>query len=444
MIRKVIGLVLCILSLNAHAQVETIKVVSYNLMWYKTSSPPCNHSRTAAQRDADLQTIVSYLSPDIMVVQELGTAAVNPLVLLTDVFNVNGVSHYQRAGNSGGGSSIGNMLFYNKDKLVLETQQALSLNSQNAPLVRLIDFYHLYVKDQGLGTPGVDTVWMTIGVAHLKAGSSSSDISQRDLATEAVMEFLDNGYIIKGSGTNADTLSISDNILFAGDFNVKSASAGALQNLVNYGPNPSISLKDPISQLGAWNNNNSFANYHTQSTHANSLGCFSGGGMDDRFDLILSSDAILNNAAGLNYIGYQAVGQDGGSCCGGDLNTTTNFSINSTVAGALFNFSDHLPVEIELEATVSGIGISEEELIANSWSLNNPFTSVLNLRFKDKLQNIPLEIALINLRGELIGQWSNESQNEMEIATSGLAAGMYLLQLSDGKHFLQTRKVVKR
>lgn len=431
MLKGFIGLILCALSLQSLAQTESIKVVSYNLMWYKAGSAPCNHSRSSSQRDADLQTIVQYLAPDVMVVQELGNAPVNPLVVLGDIFNVNGVSHYARAGSSNNSSSsLVNMLFYNSDKLELVSQDFINLDINNSPLIRVIDFYRLYVKDPGLGTPGIDTVFFTIGVAHLKAGNSSGDASERARATAAVMQYID-----QNVG--------DDNVLFAGDFNVYSANQTAFQNLVNYSTNPAISFNDPENQLGSWNNNSSFANYHTQSTHSNSQGCFSGGGMDDRFDFILVSDAIENNTDGLTYSNYQAIGQDGSSY-NGNLNTSSNFNVNSTVASALYNFSDHLPVEIELEASVSGIGLSPYELKQQAWQVVNPFQDQISLRFKGLLANRSVEVKLLGLNGQILGEWNTQGENEFEIASAHLPSGIYLLQVKEGDRFMETRKVIKK
>ncbi len=431
MLNRLIVLIFGVLSLQSLAQTENIKLVTYNLMYYKTGTAPCNHNRSAAQRDADLQTIVSYLAPDVMVVQELGNNPVNPLVMLQDIYNVNGVSLYDRAGSSNNSSSgLVNMLFYNTDKLVLESQDFINLDVNQAPLVRVIDFYRLYVNDPGLGTPGVDTVFFTIGVAHLKAGNSAGDADERARATAAVMEYIDQNVS-------------DDNVLFAGDLNVYSANQTAFQNLVNYNSNPSISFEDPINQIGAWNNNSNYANVHTQSTHAGSSGCFSGGGMDDRFDFILASSAIMDNNDGLNYVSYQAVGQDGSSY-NGNLATSTNFSVNSTVATALYNFSDHLPVEIELEARVSGIGLEPWYRAKNQWTFNNPVKSKLSLQFKNEFSKLPLQIRVTNLSGQEMGTWTTSGQSEFNIDCNAWPSGVYLLQLSDGKEFLETRKVIKR
>ena len=415
------------ISFGLFGQTENIELVSYNLMYYKTSSAPCTHSRTSTQRDNDLKNIISYLAPDIFVAQELGTAAVNPLVMMADILNVNGVTHFQRAASSNNSSSsLVNMLFYNKDKLVLMGQDKIEFDLNNVPLIRVIDFYHLYVKDQGLGTPGVDTVFLSIGVAHLKAGNSSSDATQRGRATAAVMDYIED--------------LNHDNVLFAGDFNVYNSNESAFQNLVNYSPNPSISLNDPINQLGSWNNNSNFSTVHTQSTHSSSNGCFSGGGMDDRFDFILCSDAIINNSAHLNYVSYRTVGQDGGSY-NNSLSTNNNTDVPSSIASALYNFSDHLPVSMELEAKVSGIGISENEIKRGAWSFSNPSMNELNIYFKDILRKDKSAIEIMDLQGRTVYRQNLNGETELHVSCNEWTKGLYLIRLSQAQ-WSETRKVV--
>ncbi len=53
-----------------------------------------------------------------------------------------------------------------------------------------------------------------------------------------------------------------------------------------YWDNTNYRFHDPLNQLGEWGSNEDYAALHTQSTHSGSEdACFSGGGMDDRFDL---------------------------------------------------------------------------------------------------------------------------------------------------------------
>lgn len=427
MYKSVLTFLIVALSLQGVAQVESIKVMSYNLMWYKTNSAPCTHTVSSSQRDNDLKNIVAYANPDILAVNEFGATSVNPLIVMADILNVNGITHFERAGsNFAGNSSIANMLFYNKDKLGLHFQDAVSLDLNSFPIIRPIDYYELYVKDAALGQPGIDTAFIGIFVAHLKAGNGSSDRAERDRATAAVMNYIDSNVTI-------------ENILFAGDLNVYTSSESAFQNLVNHSTNPGRSFNDPENQLGSWNNNSNFANVHTQSTHSSSSGCFSGGGMDDRFDFILSSDAVINNTHKVAFTDYYALGQDG-SFFNGSI-SSNNVSVPSYISSALYNFSDHLPVIMELEAAVSGLGQNEKEL-KESWSVVNPAIGSIKIRLSGILSEEKVTFRVLDLSGKIVAQSSTKGNNNASINCSYWPKGVYLLQLSSEQGYQEARKVI--
>lgn len=425
-------LILAFLSLGLWAQSVPIKLMNYNLMYYKAPSTPCNHSRSGAQRDSDLKTIVQYVQPDILSVVEMGSNPINPPVITSSILNTDGVNHYQSANfTSSPFSSLANMLFYNDEKLALHSQSTVDMDPSNVPLIRLVDFYRLYVKDGGHGQAGVDTTWLTVGLVHFKAGSSSSDRTEREKAARAIMRHIEN--------------QVGDaNVVLTGDFNMRSSSESAYQTMVNYS-NATARLEDPIQRSGNWNNNSNFATEHTQSTHSSSRGCFAGGGMDDRFDQFLVSSPIMSGNADLPYQRYNALGQDGGSF-NGPLNRSTNFEVNSTIANALYNFSDHLPVIMEVNAQVSGIGLRDYQYLEQNLEVVNPFSERLKLRLPEGPRR-PLQVRVHNLAGQKILQapWSaGPYQQNWSIDTQGLAEGIYLLRLEQANGAIITRKIIKR
>jgi hypothetical protein len=108
---------------------------------------------------------------------------------------------------------------------------------------------------------------------------------------------------------------------------------------------------------GNWHENSGYGIYHTQCPCLTTGGggdCpsgFSGGGLDDRFDFWLSSYSLrdgegLDLLLGLNYITY---GQDGQhynmAVNGGGFNN----AVGITVANALHDAADHLPVIATLQ-----------------------------------------------------------------------------------------------
>jgi hypothetical protein len=430
---KVGLLVLSLGFMGLNAQVEDVKIMTYNLLFYKASEAPCTHNRTPAQRDQDFSTIVASVNPDILCVNELGEGVVNPILINNNVLNVNGINHFASANSTNNSSSrIVNMLFYNQDKLTLQSQFSLQRDLNNFPIIRVIDFYRLYLNDAGLGSPGVDTVFFTVAVMHLKAGASTSDQNQRENAAKAVMNYIENNVT-------------DDNIIVTGDFNIRSSNENAYQEFVNYS-NATVALNDPINTPGTWHNNSNFATVHTQSTHSSGTGCFSGGGMDDRFDFSLISDAINAGSDNLNYQDYYAYGQDGSSF-NGNLNTNSNFSVNASVAAALYNFSDHLPVILELEANVSGIGLNETNYWQQTLQIANPFKRNLELNFKNNttLQNI--EVSVIDLTGRPVLQKNIKTIKpgaQIKFNSATWAPGIYLLSIVKNNKVVETRKLIKR
>lgn len=146
---------------------------------------------------------------------------------------------------------------------------------------------------------------------------------------------------------NAAALGAGANFVFAGDFNFGSDNEAGYGNLL-------ATSNDPLG-LPSWPNS-SVSEHLTQSTRTTNL--FDGGatgGNDDRFDLQLVSDNLLDGE-GLSYLGptstglgslshsYQAFGNDGVSYNQAINNIYTGRSQSASVLDALHAFSDHLPV----------------------------------------------------------------------------------------------------
>ncbi|MCF0206477.1 MAG: hypothetical protein HUK15_03520, partial [Bacteroidales bacterium] len=185
----------------------------------------------------------------------------------------------------------------------------------------------------------------------------------------------------------------NDNFIVCGDFNIYAASEPAFQKLVNPSYLP-IAFYDPVNKMGDWNNNWNFAEVHTQSTRSgNGDDCFSGGGMDDRFDFILMSGSIINGTKGITYSdgSYWAVGQDGNRF-NGSINSPSNYSLPSDVVSALYNMSDHLPVVAELSFGEVGFASLATD---NSFEviMQNPVTEELQFRLRTEIpRNVSVSV----------------------------------------------------
>jgi hypothetical protein len=196
---------------------------------------------------------------------------------------------------------------------------------------------------------------------------------------------------------------------------------------------------------GDWNNNSSYSDVHTQSTHAGNNGCAASGGMDDRFDFILISQDILKGSKKIKFISdsYWAVGQDGNHFNQSLTDPPANISVPPDVLNALYHNSDHLPVTLKLLADDNlGVSSSVSEI---ELELVNPFHNELkiNIHYKDKTE---ITIALFDLSGKFqitkdITLHSGRTQ--VNLPASKLEPGFYILRIKDGNKVLKSKKVIK-
>lgn len=325
------------------AQVQNIRVMQYNLMYYTEQtiydcSPSTNNLAT---KDAAFKTIVDYVLPDVITVNEIGSNVSYADRIVNNVLNTNGRDYYRHSvlTNYSGGS-IANMLFYNSQKLAFYSHFYI------ATVNRDINGYKMYYITPNLANG--DTVFTTFILAHLKAGSDASNVQKRYSQVVQLM-------------AKIHSMGGYENYCLSGDFNLYGASESAYQHLINYGNNM-YKFYDPINREGEWNNNYSFRDIHTQSTHAdNSNACFSSGGLDDRFDFILVSPAVYYGSRKVSIVSnsYHAVGQDGNHF-NKSINFLENDEVPSAVANALYNMSDHLPVVMDLAVDITPLSISEQ------------------------------------------------------------------------------------
>jgi hypothetical protein len=149
--------------------------------------------------------------------------------------------------------------------------------------------------------------------------------------------------------------------LLCGDLNMSKSQEGGFQQLLNFS-NSTIRFYDPENQLGNWSSNGTFAAMHTQSTRdaLTNDGCYSGGGLDDRYDHILVNQTALTSSARMRYLpgSLKPVGNDG-LHFNVAINIGTNNSVPGNVLTALYEVSDHLPVVADFEVSRLGIGVNE-------------------------------------------------------------------------------------
>ncbi|MGD1843990.1 MAG: T9SS type A sorting domain-containing protein [Salibacteraceae bacterium] len=412
---------------------DTLRVMHYNLLNYGNFTSSCTSTNNAlADKDVHLTTICNYVKPDILTVNEMGDNNVYGNRILANVLNTGSKTSYEKGDFTNNGfSSIVNHIFYDSDKLTLARQEFVDKDLSNSNIVRVLDIYTLYYNDPNLATT-LDTTFLHVVVVHLKAGSSNSDRVDRDASTEALMAHL-------------DAKDLRGNYILCGDFNARSSTEDGMQNLLTH-PNEQFRFLDPINQLGSWNNSSAFAQYHTQSTRT-SGGCFSGGGMDDRFDLILANSHVINDSANISIVpgSYDALGQDGNRF-NGTINSPSNASVPVGVANALFEMSDHLPVIVDLK--FSGLVTGDAELDAQGTSVvfTNPVMDDWNLQIAN-FKGTVATLELFTLTGQRVFTEQVPANGDQRLiyrdAFPDLPAGTYVVRLYNENGWSWASPVVK-
>ena len=406
---------------------DTLTVMHYNLLYYGITTSFCNNQNNNVDlKDQYLSNIIDFVRPDIFTVNELGRGQDNANRILDNVMNVVGNNRYSAASYTNTtNSTIVNMLYYDHNKFSLYFEAVV------ANLMRDINLYTLYYNDQEMLAAG-DTIFLTAIVAHLKAGGAAEDQQTRTAEAQAVMDYI-NANNMKG------------NLLFLGDFNMGSSFEQAFQH-ITYHPNEAIRFYDPINQPGQWYNNPNFAPYHTQSTRSGSHDCFVSGGLDDRYDLILASRAVMQGYYGLQYIdgSYKALGQDGNRFHQSVIYRANN-SAPQVIIESLYWMSDHLPVVMKMRT--DQITAGQQPLLASIPSIrfNNPAREHLNLQARQSATG--LDIAIFSLTGEKVRAWTGldlMAGEGQSFELSGLQPGVYLIRAL-GKDILPfSAKLIKQ
>jgi hypothetical protein len=257
-------------------------------------------------------------------------------------------------------------------------------------------------------------------VTHPKAGSGADNESRRFATMQTIMNYVSDHYA-------------NENVMIMGDFNMYRASESGYQVLTKNYSNYEAIFVDPLwdeDGVGAWNNNSYFARFHTQSTRDFDTDCFSSGGLDDRFDMILVSDEISMCENKIQYIdqSYYAVGNDG-LHFDQSINQNGNSAVPADVAQALFEASDHLPVSLKLR--IQGNVSVEENMISDFRVYPNPTNAQLTVSAKG-------DYRISNLLGQtlLMGNLAGASQ---QIDISNLPNGLYFISVGG-----VTKKFVKQ
>ncbi len=308
------ALLLGLVTAPAHA----LRVVTWNILHLPSSS------------QSSMRLVLAAIDPDVIVCQEVDNTT-DVSAFLNNVLNGAGGPGGFAVATFTNGFDSDNALFYRPAKV---TFAGASAHADIATSLRQIDRWTL-----GLNGYASAESQFTVYTMHLKAGSSSSDQNQR----------LGETMLLRA---NANQLPGGTHFLYTGDFNIRSSSEAAYQQMVGSQADNDGRAFDPINAPGNWNNNSFFAQIHTQSPHSNNASAPPGaatGGVDDRFDQILVS-ASLDDLEGFAVLPgtYHTYGNDG-LHFNADINDPPTIPEGAAIANALHTASDHLPVVVDFQ-----------------------------------------------------------------------------------------------
>jgi hypothetical protein len=429
----------------SYAQVDTIRLMSYNVLYYG-DNPACQGPHS--QSHNYLKTIVSYASPDVLGIVKAEaipmfagdnsgsahTGFADSILYYALNAAFPGRYNYCTLKNVSGADNI-SILFYDQTKLGYD---GVVCNYTN-----ITDFttHKLYYRDPLLATTH-DTVFLYITLNHTNSGSSSSDASIR--ASQI------NGYMAQIQSS----FSTLPNYVNMGDFNTHNSMEACYQTLVNPS-NPAYRMYDPpfspdgsVAYPADWDNNPaSYASYLTTSTRQSSSipnSCGSSGGGKSWYDHIFLSGPIVNNLRGMRYIShsYKTLGNDGHRTGISINDAPTNTAVPATVADALFQMSNKYPVMADLAIySLDPSGIAST-IANNNLRVMSPIEHDLIFTAPSQLIGTSATISLCDMTGRLVFEQMLPSLKCDNNIPMNLRPGAYLFRCTESNGMVIAHQMV--
>ena len=319
---RALALVCTAALLAAAAPAHALRVATWNLLAYD----PGNGGVTP--RQASFRTVMAAMLPDILISQETNSSAAKDSLLM-NVLNVVEPGQWTAQWvnvNSGEGMGV----YWKPAQCAISSIGAFATSGPRLVLTCV-------VKPAGYRTnPG----WFRLYSFHLKAGNGS--ITPAD-STRRRLECTD----IRNTINSVSQTVVGPNFLIGGDTNFYGAWEGGYIRLTESQANNDGRCKDFLNMPGTWQDNSLYKLYDTQCP---CLTCptvpgitFSTGGLDDRLDMLLSAYSV-QDGQGLEMLSHTAYGNDGLHFNVSVNSDNYNGAVGLTIANALYNASDHLPV----------------------------------------------------------------------------------------------------
>lgn len=385
----------------------THKIMSYNALNYPGS--------TATERNPYFATVISNANPDILVMQEM-TSQTGVNGFLTNVLIP--INSNYTAGTFLDGPDTDNAIFFKSDLFTFISNTAISTTLRN------ISEFKLVYKSTN------DT--LRIYSVHLKASTGSTNEQQR-LAEVTLLRNI------------TDALPSNKNYLVCGDFNFYGSTEPAYQKLLDQ--TTTGYFIDLVNLTGIWNNS-AYALYHTQSTRIRQFGGGATGGMDDRFDMILFSQALVDSG-GITYVPntYSAYGNDG-LHYNDSINRPPNIAVGQQIADALEYTSDHLPVIASFKfvaiTSVQNVSDNIPDKFVLYQNYPNPFNPITTISY-DLPTNDFVTLKIYDVLGNEITTLIKEEQragfHKIDFNATSLSSGMYLYSLQSNNKTLTNKMI---
>lgn len=372
-------------------EMDTCRFMNYNVL---------NFDNTGNSKEQYLREVIDSMRPDVLIVQELielsGANRFRDSVILK-------VDTNYAMGTFINSFDTDNGIYYRKDKFGFISNTVVSTELRDINEFKLV---HLLSNEI-----------VYIYSVHLKASSGGTNADQRKREVDSLLNVTQ--YF-------ADTV----NYMVVGDFNIYGSNEDAYLALID-DSNPGYFI-DPLEGMltTTWNNAAN-AIYHTQSTRLDAFGGGSTGGMDDRFDMMLYSPAI-ESPGGMYYVpgSVTAVGNDGNHYDDA-MNSLPNGVVSASLANALYQSSDHIPLIADYVFTYTPADTTEDtnmQLIA-TWepTINifpNPVYNILNI-----IGNAPIQrITIYNNAGILVDEVTINNLNT-QIPLTNYPTGVYVARI---------------
>ena len=406
---------LLILFVNVNFGQTRIKAMMYNVLNY-------SDSEVSRNKTPFLSTILGEVKPDLFMVCEMIDEIGSNYLFENSIIPFN--ENFQKAPfeeNQSGSYSLQQMVYYNTKKLILEETRVITADTRD------INQYTFKINTENGNT---NPITIEVFVTHLKASTGSSNRQRRLNSIQSFVSYTNN-------------IADDSYVLFAGDLNFYTSNEEGYQHLID-DRNP-IVIIDPIDRPTPnfpddgidyyenynstyfWNNS-SFRDIHSQSTRTSNIGFIddsgSTGGLDDRFDFIMMSENF-NTSTSLYYVNdsYKVVGNNGNCYNSFISNPNCSGGYSQTLRDALIEFSDHLPVVMEIETpenTLSTNLISETNFIGS-----NIIKDYLKITSPNDVNNLKI----YSITGQLINVKlsKNTGNDTIIIDVKHISKGIYYL-----------------